>query len=74
MLQAPPPDAAATRRVILVLGVAGFASTFGFRLIDPLIPDIAHDYGVSLATAATLATSYALTYALAQPILGPVAT
>jgi predicted MFS family arabinose efflux permease len=72
MLQAPPPDAAATRRVILVLGVAGFASTFGFRLIDPLIPDIAHDYGVSLATAATLATSYALTYAFAQPILGPV--
>ena len=72
MLQAPPHDAAATRRVILVLGVAGFASTFGFRLIDPLIPDIARDYGVSLATAATLATSYALTYAFAQPILGPV--
>ena len=72
MLQPSRPDAAATWRVILVLGMAGFASTFGFRLVDPLFPDIARDYGVSLATAATLATSYALTYAFAQPILGPV--
>ena len=62
----------AMRRVIVVLAIAGFASTFGFRMIDPLVPDIARNLGVSVATAASLATSYALTYSVAQPFFGPL--
>lgn len=65
-------DAGDVRRLVYVLALAGFASTFGFRMIDPLVPDIARDLNVSLAAAASLATAYALTYAVAQPVFGPI--
>lgn len=43
------------------------------RALDPVIPIIAVDLDVEVSTAALLSTAFTLPYALAQPILGPVA-
>src|SRR3954470_503577 len=65
-------DAAATRRMILILAVCGFASSFAIRSLDPLIGVIARDLQSDPHTIALLATAFAIPYAFIQPILGPV--
>jgi MFS transporter, DHA1 family, inner membrane transport protein len=50
-----------------------FASALSVRAVDPVIPLVAADLAVSTATAALLSTAFALPYALAQPIIGPIA-
>ncbi|HEY2977642.1 MAG TPA: MFS transporter, partial [Burkholderiaceae bacterium] len=56
----------------LVFSACAFASGFALRTIDPLILPIAERFEVTPATAALLASAYALPYALAQPFLGPL--
>lgn len=56
----------------LLLGLAGFASAFTLRAVDPTIPLIAADFGVSLQDAAMLASGFALPYALMQLVFGPI--
>ncbi|HET7525823.1 MAG TPA: MFS transporter [Burkholderiaceae bacterium] len=56
----------------LVFTVCAFASGFAMRTIDPLILPIAQRFAVTPATAALLATAFALPYALVQPFLGPL--
>jgi len=56
----------------LVFGVCAFASGFAMRTVDPLILPIAQQFDVTPATAALLTSAYALPYALAQPLLGPL--
>ena len=58
--------------LIFALSLAGLGSNVALRLVDPLVPTIAGDFGLSVTTVATLATAYALPYALFQPVLGPV--
>ncbi|MCC0016412.1 MAG: MFS transporter [Rhodobiaceae bacterium] len=58
--------------LILALSLAGLGSNISLRLVDPLVPTIAGEFGLSVATVATLATAYALPYAIFQPVLGPV--
>jgi len=58
---------------ILILGLACFASNISVRAVDPMLPLIAGRFEVSLHDAAWLATAYGILYALAQPILGPLA-
>jgi predicted MFS family arabinose efflux permease len=65
-------DAAATRRMILILAVCGFASSFAIRSLDPLIGVIARDLQSDPHTIALLATAFAIPYAFIQPVLGPV--
>lgn len=55
-----------------VLGLAGFASNIAIRIVDPIVPLLAREYGVDVAQVALLATAYTLPYALGQPILGPL--
>jgi MFS transporter, DHA1 family, inner membrane transport protein len=43
------------------------------RAVDPVVPLVAADLAVSVATAALLSTAFALPYAIAQPIIGPIA-
>jgi MFS family permease len=50
-----------------------FASTLFSRVVDPVIPQIAADLSVELATAALLSTAFTLPYALTQPVLGTIA-
>lgn len=68
---APPP--ASLRSLILVLGACGFASTFTMRLVDPLVPTLAGEFGRSVVQVAAMATAFSFSYALGQPFLGPIA-
>ncbi|KQP06996.1 MFS transporter [Methylobacterium sp. Leaf93] len=66
------PTAFSTTRLIVILAVAGFASTFAGRAIEPLVGVLARDLRSDPHTVALLSTAFALPYALIQPILGPV--
>lgn len=66
-------DAAALKRLILVLGACGFASTFTMRLLDPLVPTLAGEFGKTIPQVAMIATGFSISYAIGQPFLGPVA-
>jgi len=59
--------------LIPVLGLCGFASTFTMRLIDPLVPTLAGEFGQSVQQIAFVATAFSSCYALGQPFLGPIA-
>ena len=59
--------------LIPVLGLCGFASTFTMRLIDPLVPTLAAEFGQSVHQIAFLVTAFSGCYALGQPFLGPIA-
>ena len=61
------------RLLIPVLGLCGFASTFTMRLVDPLVPTLAHEFGQSVNQIAFLVTAFSGCYALGQPFLGPIA-
>ncbi len=58
--------------LLLVLSIAAFVSAFSIRMIDPLVPAIARDFGIGLGTAAMLASAYTFPYALSQPVFGPI--
>jgi predicted MFS family arabinose efflux permease len=64
--------AAETRRIIAILSICGFASTFAIRFVDPMIGVIARDLRTDPHTVALLSTAFALPYAFIQPVLGPV--
>jgi MFS transporter, DHA1 family, inner membrane transport protein len=55
---------------LFVLSAAAFVSAFSIRILDPLVPSIARDLGVTIGAAAMLAPAYTFPYALSQPILG----
>jgi predicted MFS family arabinose efflux permease len=57
---------------LLVLSLCGFASAMSGRILDPVVTDIAGDFGSPVATVALLATAYAVPFALSQPVLGPL--
>ncbi|GJD78808.1 MFS transporter [Methylobacterium gregans] len=67
-----PPASRSTTRLILVLAVAGFASTFAGRSVEPLVGVLARDLASDPHSVALLSTAFALPYALIQPVLGPV--
>jgi len=73
---APPPTTpsqGSLNSLILVLGACGFASTFTMRLLDPLVPTLAAEFGRSIAQVAAIATAFSFAYAIGQPFLGPIA-
>lgn len=59
-------------RLILLLGLAGFASAFSLRSTDPMLAVMADDLSVSIADAALLASAFAIPYAAMQLVWGPV--
>lgn len=73
----PDEDAASSRarmrRVLAMYGPAVFAGALATRATDPVVAEIATDFGSTAAQAALLGTAYTLPFALVQPILGPVA-
>ena len=42
------------------------------RAVEPVIPQIAGDFKIELATAALLSSAYTFPYALVQPVLGTI--
>ncbi|HWE79451.1 MAG TPA: MFS transporter [Pseudolabrys sp.] len=58
------------RRVILLMSLAAFASGFSLRISDPLLPQLAAGFGVSIGSASAIVTAYAIPYGLSQAFTG----
>src|SRR5947209_5186283 len=59
--------------VLNIIALATFAASLSARALDPVLPHIAGDFGVSIATAAGFAAVFAFTFAIVQPVLGAAA-
>jgi predicted MFS family arabinose efflux permease len=56
-----------------IIALATFAASLSARALDPVLPHVAGDFGVSIATAASFAAVFAFTFAIVQPVLGAAA-
>jgi predicted MFS family arabinose efflux permease len=56
-----------------IIALATFAASLSARALDPVLPHVADDFGVSIATAASFAAVFAFTFAIVQPVLGAAA-
>jgi len=65
------PDRALTR-VIFLMAVAAFASGSSLRVSDPLLPQVARDFGTSLGETASIVTAYAIPYGITQAFGGVI--
>jgi predicted MFS family arabinose efflux permease len=61
-----------SRLLIPVLGACAFASGFGIRIVDPIVPLLSAEFTVSLGATSFLVTAFSISYALGQPVLGPL--
>ncbi len=59
--------------VLNIIALATFAASLSARALDPVLPHVADDFGVSIATAAAFAAVFAFTFAIVQPVLGAAA-
>ncbi|MGD9837310.1 MAG: MFS transporter [Afipia sp.] len=59
--------------ILNVIAATTFASALSSRAMEPVLPLVADDFGVSVATAASLSAVVALTFAIVQPLLGAAA-
>ena len=59
-------------RSIALLSAAAFASAATARVADPLLPQVAEEFGTTIASASVIATGFTLAYGLCQVIYGPV--
>jgi len=56
-----------------IITLATFAASLSARALDPVLPHVADDFGVSIASAAGFAAVFAFTFAIIQPVLGAAA-
>jgi predicted MFS family arabinose efflux permease len=59
--------------VLNIIALATFAASLSARALDPVLPQVASDFSVSIATAAGFASAFAFTFAIVQPVLGAAA-
>ncbi|MGH6897935.1 MAG: MFS transporter [Geminicoccaceae bacterium] len=57
-------------RPIVLLSMASFASVATVRVADPLLPQVAAEFGVSAGEASVIATAFALAYGICQLAYG----
>lgn len=55
-----------------LLALAGFAAGGGMRLMDPLLPLLAADFGVGVAAVAPVVAGFSLAYGAGQLVTGPL--
>jgi predicted MFS family arabinose efflux permease len=60
-------------RLLVTVSLIAFGCTIFSRTVDPIVPQIAASFDILPATAALLASAYALPYAIVQPVLGALA-
>lgn len=60
-------------RTVSLLSLGAFASSGMTRVLDPLLPRLQQDFGVSLGQAAWSVTAFATAYGLMQLFYGPLA-
>jgi predicted MFS family arabinose efflux permease len=73
LLKTPVADSQRMPPVLNVIALATFAASLSTRALDPVLPHVADEFGVSIATAASFASVYAFTFAIIQPALGAAA-
>jgi predicted MFS family arabinose efflux permease len=56
-----------------IIALASLAASLSIRALDPVLPHVAGDFGVSIATAAGFAAVFAFTFAIIQPLVGAAA-
>ena len=59
--------------ILNIIAATTFAAALSSRAMEPVLPLVSSDLGVTVATAASLSAAVALTFALVQPILGTAA-
>jgi len=58
---------------INIIALTTFAASLSARALDPVLPHVADEFGVSIATAASFSSVFAFTFAIVQPALGAAA-
>jgi predicted MFS family arabinose efflux permease len=58
---------------INIIALTSFAASLSTRALDPVLPHVAADFGISIATAAGFSAVYAFTFAIVQPAVGAAA-
>ena len=56
-----------------IIALTTFAASLSARALDPVLPHVADEFSVSIATAAGFAAAFAFTFAIVQPVLGAAA-
>jgi predicted MFS family arabinose efflux permease len=59
--------------ILNIIALATFAASLSTRALDPVLPHIADDFAISIATAAGFSSAFAFTFAIIQPLLGAAA-
>lgn len=59
-------------RAVLLLGIAAFASVATMRVADPLLPQVAAEFGVTAGDAAVISSAFTIAYAIGQFVYGPL--
>src|SRR5262245_23001135 len=59
--------------LLAVIAMSCFAGALSSRAMDPVLPQVAVDFAVTIQLAVTLASAFAVTFALVQPALGLIA-
>jgi predicted MFS family arabinose efflux permease len=60
------------REAIFLLALASANSGIALRVVEPMLPQLASDFGASVSATAVVITAYALAYAAAQLVHGPM--
>src|SRR5437868_1198832 len=56
-----------------IVTLATFSAALSGRALDPVLPHVADDFGVTIAAAASFAAVFAFTFAVIQPLIGAAA-
>src|SRR6201996_2881523 len=56
-----------------IITLATFAASLSARALDPVLPHVAQEFSISIATAASFAAVFAFTFAAIQPVIGAAA-
>jgi YNFM family putative membrane transporter len=60
------------RETIFLLALASATSGIALRVIEPMLPQLADDFGTSISGASAVITAFALAYMVGQLIYGPL--
>lgn len=61
-----------TREAIALLALAAFSSGISLRCVEPMLPQLAGEFNTSVSAVAVIVTSFALSYAGAVLLQGPL--
>jgi predicted MFS family arabinose efflux permease len=66
------PPRGSPGEAIRLLALAGFNAGISLRCVEPMLPKLADEFGTSVSAAAVVITSFALAYAIAVLLQGPL--